>query len=166
VGNRYLFRVLADNGYNDVMFDMHNHTDAPGYGYQMAFGATTLTEQWDPSKGNSWNHFMLGQIEEWFYAYLAGIQTVENSGFQKIRFAPQVVGDLTFAKGTHESLYGKIVSEWRLEGKNWAYTVEIPVNCTATVVVPAGAEHIAVDGAPVTGGIELGSGKHMITCIL
>jgi hypothetical protein len=168
VGNRYLFRVLADNGLNEVMYEMNNHTDAPGYGYQMAFGATTLTEQWDPSKGNSWNHFMMGQIEEWLYAYLAGIQSVENSGFQKIRFAPQPVGDLTWVKGIHESLYGTIVSEWHRRGKNWTYTVEIPVNSTATVVLPAGAKNIRLDKKTASSGgeIALGSGRYTITCTL
>jgi hypothetical protein len=134
----------------------------------MAFGATTLTEQWDPSKGNSWNHFMMGQIEEWLYAYLAGIQSVENSGFQKIRFAPQPVGDLTFVRGTHESLYGTIVSEWYRRGKNWTYTVEIPVNSTATVVLPAGAKNIRLDKKTASSGgeITLGSGRYTITCTL
>ncbi|MEQ8241077.1 MAG: family 78 glycoside hydrolase catalytic domain, partial [Cyclobacteriaceae bacterium] len=75
VGNRYLFQVLADNGLNDLLYDMLNHYEAPGYGYQLQYGLTTLTEQWDPSKGNSWNHFMMGQIEEWFFKSLAGIRS-------------------------------------------------------------------------------------------
>ena len=33
VGNRYLFRALADNGLDSIMYGMHNHYDAPGYGY-------------------------------------------------------------------------------------------------------------------------------------
>lgn len=32
------------------MYTMHNHEDVPGYGFQQKFGATTLTEQWDPAK--------------------------------------------------------------------------------------------------------------------
>ena len=38
---------------------MFNHEEAPGYGFQLKFGATTLTEQWDPRQGSSWNHFMM-----------------------------------------------------------------------------------------------------------
>ena len=67
VGNRYLFRTLADNGLDSVMSRMHNHYEAPGYGFQLQFGATTLTEQWDPRQGPSWNHFMMGQIDEWLF---------------------------------------------------------------------------------------------------
>ena len=75
VGNRYLFQTLARNGLNELMYTMHNHEEAPGYGFQLKFGATTLTEQWDPRQGSSWNHFMMGQIDEWFFNSLAGIRT-------------------------------------------------------------------------------------------
>jgi hypothetical protein len=69
---------------------MHNHYDAPGYGFQIKFGLTTLTEQWDPRKGNSWNHFMLGQIEEWFYQSLAGIMSdPEKPGFKHFFIQPK-----------------------------------------------------------------------------
>ena len=167
VGNRYLFRVLADNGYEEVLYEMLNHYDAPGYGFQLAYGVTTLTEQWDPSKGNSWNHFMMGQLEEWLYAYLAGIQSANYSGFREIRFAPQVPGDMTYARGTHETLYGKISAGWQLRGKNWTYTVEVPVNCTATVVLPAGARNARLNRKAVSGNeIAIGSGKHTVTCQL
>ena len=71
VGNRYLFRALADNGLDSIMYRMHNHYDTPGYGFQLQFGATTLTEQWDPRQGSSWNHFMMGQIDEWLFRSLA-----------------------------------------------------------------------------------------------
>ncbi len=73
IGNRYLFQTLARNGLNELMYTMHHHEEAPGYGFQLKFGATTLTEQWDPRMGSSWNHFMMGQIDEWFFASLAGI---------------------------------------------------------------------------------------------
>jgi hypothetical protein len=74
IGNRYLFQTLANNGLNELMFTMHHHEEAPGYGFQLKFGATTLTEQWDPRMGSSWNHFMMGQIDEWFFASLGGIR--------------------------------------------------------------------------------------------
>ncbi len=111
VGNRYLFQALAQNGENETMYKMNNHYDAPGYGFQIKFGLTTLTEQWDPRKGNSWNHFMMGQIEEWFYQSLAGIiSDDENPGFKHFFIQPEIVGDMTFVKATYQSIYGKIAS--------------------------------------------------------
>jgi alpha-L-rhamnosidase len=73
VGYRYLLRALADGGRSDVIFDINNQSDKPGYGYQLKKGATSLTEAWDAGRGSSQNHFMLGQIQEWFYHDLAGI---------------------------------------------------------------------------------------------
>ncbi|MCD8186304.1 MAG: glycoside hydrolase family 78 protein [Rikenellaceae bacterium] len=167
VGNRYLFRVLADNGYEEVLYDMLNHYDAPGYGYQLAYGLTTLTEQWDPSQGNSWNHFMMGQLEEWLYGYLAGIRSVHFSGFREILFAPQVVGDMTYAKATHRTKYGTILSEWKLTDGRWEYRVQVPVNCTATVVLPKGFKNAELDRKSISGDrVAIGSGSYTITCQL
>lgn len=137
VGNRYLFQVLADNGLNEVMYKMHNHYDAPGYGFQIKFGLTTLTEQWDPRKGNSWNHFMLGQIEEWFYKSLAGIVPDEKQpGFKHFFLQPEIVGDMTFAKGTYRSVYGEIKSEWEKKDGKMYFRCSIPANTTATIKLP------------------------------
>lgn len=137
VGNRYLFQVLADNGLNEVMFKMNNHYDAPGYGFQIKFGLTTLTEQWDPRKGNSWNHFMMGQIEEWLYKSLVGIIPDEaNPGFKHFFLQPEIVGDMTYVKGSYHSVFGEIKSEWeKKEGKLY-FKCTIPANTTATVKLP------------------------------
>lgn len=138
VGNRYLFQVLANNGLNEVMYKMQNHKEVPGYGFQIQFGATTLTEQWDPRKGNSWNHFMMGQIEEWFFKSLAGINVDReyNSGFQNIIIAPKPVGDLKFVEASYNSLYGKINVHWKVENNVFTLDVSIPANSKAKVYLP------------------------------
>ncbi|KEO74249.1 alpha-L-rhamnosidase [Anditalea andensis] len=137
VGNRYLFQTLARNDLNEVMYDMHNHYDTPGYGFQIKFGLTTLTEQWDPRKGNSWNHFMMGQIEEWFYRTLAGIvPDKENPGLQHFFLKPEVVGDMTHAKAHTRSLYGQIASSWEKKDGQLHLNFSIPANSHATVVIP------------------------------
>ena len=66
VGYRYLLRALADGGRCDVIFDMNNQSDKPGYGLQLKKGATSLTEAWDAGRSSSQNHFMLGQIRNGF----------------------------------------------------------------------------------------------------
>jgi hypothetical protein len=104
VGYRYLLRALADCGRSDVVEAMNNQSDKPGYGYQLKMGATSLTEAWDARRGSSQNHFMLGQINEWFFHDLAGIQDdAAGPGFQKIRIHPAVVGDVTRVEATYES---------------------------------------------------------------
>ncbi len=47
IGYRYVLRALgSDAGRSDVIFDMNSRNDVPGYGYQLAQGATALTESW------------------------------------------------------------------------------------------------------------------------
>jgi hypothetical protein len=134
VGYRYLLRALADGGRNDVIFDINNQTNKPGYGMQLAKGKTSLTEAWDG--GSSQDHFMLGQIQEWFYHDLAGIQSA-GDGFKQIILAPHPVGDVTWAKARYDSIRGPIASDWRQTGKTFALRVSIPANTTAEVYVPA-----------------------------
>lgn len=148
VGNRYLFQALAENNLNEVMFKMHNHYEVPGYGFQLQFGVTALTELWDPRKGASWNHFMMGQIEEWFYKSLAGIKTdktVPNSGFQHIVIAPQTVGDLKHVKASYNTLYGTIAVEWKISENKFTLNVAIPANCRAKVYLPNENEYKEIE---------------------
>lgn len=178
VGNRYLFQALARNNENEVMYKMNNHYDTPGYGFQIQFGLTTLTEQWDPRKGNSWNHFMMGQIEEWFYRSLAGIVPDEtNPGFKHFFIQPELVGDMTFVKASYQSVYGKIVSEWEKKKGTLILNIEIPVNTTATVKLPVSKKsNILVNGknfekvkvieAEGKSSLKLGSGVYKIECSL
>lgn len=139
IGNRYLFQTIATNGLNDLLYQMFNHEEAPGYGFQLKFGATTLTEQWDPRKGASWNHFMMGQIDEWFFASLAGIKPSKN-GFQDIIIQPEPVGDLTSVNASFKSIYGKIAVEWKKENGIFMLKTQIPVNCRARIYLPGDKE--------------------------
>ena len=153
VGNRYLFQTLARNGLNELMYAMHNHEEAPGYGFQLKFGATTLTEQWDPRQGSSWNHFMMGQIDEWFFRSLAGIQPVEGEpGMKDMVITPQPVGDLSAVTASTHTIYGKVSVDWKREGNTFVIEVRIPVGCTAKVMMPNGDNH------------SVGSGIHSFTC--
>ena len=146
VGYRYLLRALADGGRSDVIFDINNQTNKPGYGMQLAKGKTSLTEAWDG--GSSQNHFMLGQIQEWFYHDLAGIRS-EGNGFKKISINPQPVGDVLWAKASYNSIRGKIVSDWKRDGNQFTLKVTIPANTTATVFVPAkSATAVTENGRP------------------
>ena len=138
VGYRYLLRALAAGGRSDVIFDINNQSDKPGYGMQLNKGATSLTEAWDAGRDASQNHFMLGQIQEWFYHDLAGIQNAPGSaGFKKIVIRPQPVGDVAWVKAGYNSVRGKIAVEWKRDGKSFSLDVTIPPNTAATVFLPA-----------------------------
>src|SRR5208337_4255638 len=100
-----------------VIFAMNNQSNKPGYGWQLEKGATSLTEAWDAGRDSSQDHFMLGQIQEWFYHDLAGIQNAPGSaGFKEIVIAPQPVGGLKWARAAFHSVRGTIVSRWKSDG--------------------------------------------------
>ena len=136
VGYRYVLRAVADAGRSDVIYAMNNQSDKPGYGMQLKKGATALTEPWSGS-GASQNHFMLGQLNEWIFHDLAGIQPdPENPGFSHIIIKPAIVGDLTWVEATYESVHGPIRCRWDRKGNELNLAVTIPPNTTATIRVP------------------------------
>jgi len=138
VGYRYLLRALADGGRSDVIYQMNNQSEKPGYGYQLKMGATSLTEAWDAGRASSQNHFMLGQIMEWFYHDLAGIQPDPAApGFKNIIIRPAILKDLQWVKAAYDSVYGRIESHWTCKDDTLTLNVTIPANTTALVYVPA-----------------------------
>lgn len=140
VGYRYLLRALAAGGRSDVVFAMNHQSDKPGYGYQLKLGATSLTEAWDARRASSQNHFMLGQINEWFFHDLAGIQPDPAApGFKHILIKPAVVKDLAWVKASYESGHGLIQSEWHRSNGELELHVAVPPNTTATILVPTTA---------------------------
>lgn len=151
IGYRYLLRVLEEEGRSDVIFDMNSRSDVPGYGYQLAQGATALTESWAALPTVSNNHFMLGHIMEWFYSGVAGIRQEAGSvAFKHIRIYPEAVGDLTSAKGSYLSPYGLIATDWKKTGPVFELSVVVPPNARATVYIPATAQQqLTENGIPV-----------------
>lgn len=123
-----------------------------GYGYQLAHGATALTESWQAYRLFSNNHFMFGHLVAWFYSGLGGIKPSKNSvAFKKIDIRPEPVGDVTFASANYLSPYSKISSAWKKNSEGFELNVEIPANTTATIYLPAkGDVEITESGQLVT----------------
>lgn len=157
IGYHYVLRVLEENGRSDVIFDMNSRSDVPGYGFQLAHGATSLTESWQAYRFVSNNHFMLGHLMEWFYSGLGGIRQAENSvGFKHIYICPEPVGDVRDARVDFSSPYGKIFVEWKKTDEQFQLDVEIPVNTSATIYLPA------TEGAVITeSGIPMDKNKDL-----
>lgn len=178
IGYRYLLNALAQNGRSDVIFDIANQTEKPGYGYQLAHGATSLTEAWNANPNSSQNHFMLGHIIEWFYGRLAGIAPDPSApGFGRVVIRPEPVGDLTWVEASQETVRGKIAVRWDKKDSRFVLKVTIPANTTASVQLPAAASATitesgravagrddirasdAIDGRPT---FEIGSGSYVL----
>lgn len=113
IGFRYLLLALAQAGRDDVIYRLIDQDEKPGYGYQLKLGATALAESWHASLGASHNHFMLGQVTEWFYQRLAGIAPdPERPGFKHAIVRPQPVGDLTWVEAKQRTLVGEYRVRW------------------------------------------------------
>jgi len=155
IGFRYLLKVLDQEGRSDLIFDMNNRNDVPGYGYQLAHGATALTESWAALPIVSNNHLMLGHIMEWFYGGLAGISAADHAvGFDQILIRPQVVGNLRYVKANYLSPYGNISSSWK-KGPGFELQVSIPANTQASILLPAGSDDLITEnGKPLDPSIK------------
>ena len=137
LGARYILHVLTEYGHADLAYKIVATDTYPGWGYWIQQGATTLWEDW---KGNSsLNHIMFGDVSSWFYKSIAGIRPDETyPGFKQFIIRPEIVADLSWAKAKYESVYGTIISNWRIEGKMFIHKIEIPVNSTARYYIPFG----------------------------
>lgn len=139
-GVMMMFDVLRELEYNDWAYAVANQRDYPGWGYMLENGATTLWESWTyPDNAPTQNHPMFGSIDEWFYRSLLGINPAAPA-FKKIIIKPQPAGDLTWAAGSFNSVYGEIGSDWKLDGDKFHLTVVVPPNTSAEVWVPSSAD--------------------------
>jgi predicted GH43/DUF377 family glycosyl hydrolase len=144
IGYHYLVRSLADNGQDDLLYEVNNQSSRPGYGYQLAKGATALTESWQALPTVSNDHLMLGHLMDWFFENLGGIRSADVA-YRRIRIEPTPVGDLTSAAAQYRSAYGWITSAWSIDSDDFRLRVHIPANTSALVSLPLG-------GAPARAG--------------
>ncbi len=143
VGLGPVVRSLLEGGRSDVLWDVMQQDTRPSYGFNMLpttahpEGLTTHPERW--TLGDSQNHMILLQIEEWFHTGVAGIKQAPNSiAYRELIYKPTPVGDLTHAKGHYTTPQGTARSEWRRnETGITRFDVTVPANTKATVYVPA-----------------------------
>ena len=150
IGYHYVVDALLEGGRSDVLLDMLERTDTPSYGYQLAQGATALTEAWDANPASSQDHFMLGHAEEWFYRGLGGINVdLSREGAERLVLRPAVPGKIEWVRTHYRSALGLVESSWERTGDQTAYSFTIPANATATIEVKSALPQSAkVNGAP------------------
>jgi len=190
VGTPLLCKTLSAHGYDDLAFMLLNNKKYPSWLYPVTQGATTIWERWDGQKPdgtfqnvgmNSFNHYAYGAIGEWLYQHVAGMSVdPENPGYKHILLEPHPGGGLTNADATYNSIYGKVRSAWKLNGKELVYEVTVPANTSATVTLPAAnADQILVNGQAMPASIKgtmkqlakrasfnIGSGSYSFSCTM
>ena len=103
-------------------------------------GATTIWESWEGTQAQggiaSLNHYSKGAVCEWLFKTMCGIKI---NGENQFLIAPKPGGTFTYAKAEYQSIYGKVICEWKKESDDsFVYKIEIPGNTTAKVVLPDG----------------------------
>jgi len=164
LGTPFLLFTLADHGRSDVAYRLLLNETYPSWGYMLSKGATTWWERWNGDTGdpsmNSYNHYAFGSVIAWVYRYAAGIDTTPDSpGFKEIVVHPHLDARMTSARAEYDSIYGKIISDWKgTTAGPFFWRVTIPANTSAKIFLPAIAgAHLTEDGSPVEAVEEGGS---------
>lgn len=134
VSNPYLLQGLTDLGRADIVGRIMNQMDYPSF-YSVAKDGVFM-ETW--RGGMAQMPSLGGPSTAWFYQAILGIRNdTTQPGFKHFIIKPEMVSEVTWAKGHYDSSYGRIVSDWKRENGKLSLEVTIPVNTTATVYVPA-----------------------------
>ena len=138
IGMQWYMQTLSN-----VAYTVATQTTRPSWGYMISKGGTSIWERWnqdtcDPGMNGESQLILAGDLTTWYYKSLAGIgYDPAHPGFKHIILRPQPVGDLRSVNAAHVSLYGKIISRWKIEGSDFHWDITVPPDTTATVFIPA-----------------------------
>ncbi len=148
-----LLDTLMEYGMTDMAYMLLYQEQCPSWLYEIRRGATTIWENWDAIKPNgkvsitSYCHYAFGCVSDFMHRRIVGIRK-DAPGYQRIRICPEPDKSLSWAKGSHRSMYGMISCEWKREHGKFILDVEIPCNTEAVIQMPSGVCY------------EVKSGKH------
>ena len=159
IGTAWISKALSDNGCSEAAYKLLQQTNYPSWLYSVEQGATTIWERLNSythedgfggnNRMNSFNHYSFGAVGAWMYNYSLGIERDEDfPGFKHFMLKPEVdtAGNMTYAKGYYDSMYGRIESSWRVEEDAIIYQCTVPANATATLHLPATSVKNIVEG--------------------
>ena len=168
IGTATMAPALSEFGYDQAAYSLLQQDSYPSWLYSVKNGATTIWERLNSytvedgfggNNGmNSFNHYSFGAIGSWMYNYSLGIQRAEP-GFKSfiLQPTPDPTGEMNWTKGYYDSMYGRIESEWKIEGIQLNYKTTVPANATATLYLPATSQKVVKESskkASKVNGIE------------
>jgi len=160
-GIGHLFSVLSSYERYDIAYKLLLKEDYPSLLYPVTKGATTTWELWQGHRDNedgtytlegSFNHYTYGTPAGFLYTGILGIKSDTSApGYKHILLEPHPCEQLSFAKGSYQSMYGTIYSSYEMTDKGYIYHFEIPANTGATLTLPLPKEgaFYLVDEKPV-----------------
>ena len=142
-GGSMLFKLLRQEGRDDLIWSMVSQTEYPGWGFMRANGATTLWEAWELDRpGHSLLHSSYLYPGAWYIDSVLGIRpSAEVPGFRKIVIHPPKASDtpLEWAKGHFVAPTGKVTVHWQKRENDGLFQLKVtlPPNTTNEVFVPS-----------------------------
>jgi len=162
LGSKYILYALADNGYEELAYEVITQKTFPGWGNFVEKGATTLWERWSGEGigGNCRNLTFLADVDAWFYKYILGIKCLESyPGFKQFEISPFFFEKLDWAKGSVATMYGDIEVYWQKTKGKVILNMTIPANTSANLKLPGGYTIEKIKKTQT----ELNSGNHSLT---
>lgn len=139
-GGAMLFKVLRDEGRDDLIYSMTSQTTYPSWGFMRENDATTIWEMWEKDlPGHSLLHSSYLYPGAWYIDGVTGIRRdASKPGFQEfiIRVPKLSESQLKWAKASFDSPAGMIKSEWKRENGSTTLNITVPPNCKSTVYFP------------------------------
>ena len=157
IGTSWISKALSDHGLTELAYRLLQNDQYPSWLYAVDQGATSIWERlngYTVEKGfggnnsmNSFNHYSFGAVGQWMMAYSLGIQR-DEPGFKKFILQPEPdpTGVMTSAEGYYDSMYGRIGSAWKVDGKSLTYRATVPANTSATLYLPVTAPDTVKEG--------------------
>ncbi len=140
-GGAMLFKLLRNEGRDDLLYSMTMQTDYPGWGYMKASGATSIWEMWEKDlPGHSLLHSSYLYPGAWYIDGFSGIRKKPGTiGFRSFIVRPPSFANstVTWSKATFNSPSGLIKSGWQKKAGNLYLDITVPPNTAATVYFPA-----------------------------
>lgn len=145
-GTEIVTRKLFDLGRGDVAFKLLTASEPHGFGRWREIGATTLHEYWnEPCR--SYNHPMFGAVTACLYEYILGIRhDGDDAGYKKVVISPAVIPGLSSAEGYITTPNGRLGVSYKIDGAEKTYTVVIPADTSARIVIEGIPEITAGEG--------------------
>ncbi|MCB0667149.1 MAG: family 78 glycoside hydrolase catalytic domain [Saprospiraceae bacterium] len=162
IGTASLSEALSENGMDSLAYRILQQTSYPSWLYSVINGATTIWERLNSytiedgfggnNSMNSFNHYSFGAVAAWMINYSLGIRRNEDSpAFKRFILNPRPDPDqhMTWAKGSVQTLYGKISSSWEWNDNQLLIKATIPANTSAQLILPRGIGNISESGQPL-----------------
>ena len=121
----------------EAAYRLLENEEMPGWLFMPKNGATTIWESWEGTHAQggiaSLNHYSKGAVCEWLFRTMCGIQVAGKNHFV---IAPRPGGHFTHAQASYKSIYGEVQSGWNRSNTETTYSITIPANCTAEIILP------------------------------